>query len=165
MAKISIFCLPVALIIANFWVSGKASVEDDHLAPKYAVNPKSKLEALFHLDLEIYKNVVRLFPPKLCANPSPAESLVLSYLQDFQETFGDNILKSGAHDAEIVSNLIRNQLAIYRTLWRFENYIQKIAKLSVANGGTALRGRSVVILRLSAFPTGFHAASPFFHVQ
>ena len=140
MANSSISLLIVAVVVASYLASSKSSKShNDRLVPKYAVYPTSKLEALFRLDLEIYKNVVRLFPPKLGANPIPAESLVLNYLQDFQETVGD-FFKSGANEAEIIGKAVRNQLAIYRTLWRFENYIKEITRLPAEDIGTAFKG-------------------------
>ena len=92
----------------------------------------------------MYKTVARLFPPATSrgANLGPAESLVLGYLQDFHETVGDNFLMLGTGDAEITSNELRNQLAIYRTFWRFENYIKQIVRLPVEDTGTAFKGGS-----------------------
>ena len=91
----------------------------------------------------MYKTVAGLFPPatSLGPNPGPAESLVLGYLQDFHDTVGDNFLMLGKSDAEIISHGLRNQLAIFRTFWRFENYIKQIARLSTEGIGAALKGR------------------------
>ena len=108
------------------------------------MSPRSKLEALFLHELEIYKTVVRLFPPitLLGTNPGPAESLLLRFLDDFHDMVGANSM-SDTSDAEIVRNLLRNQLAIYRTIWRFGHYIKEIARLPAEDIGVAYNGKSL----------------------
>ena len=89
----------------------------------------------------MYKTVIRLFPPTtaLSTNPGEAELLVLRYVQDFQETVAKNSLILGTSDADVVRNALKNQLATYRTIWRFENYIKEIARVPAE--GTVCKGR------------------------
>ena len=92
----------------------------------------------------MYKAVVRLLLPTTAfgTNPGPAESLVLSYLQDFHETVGDNFLDKSY--TEIISHSIRNQLAIYRTVWRIEHFVKEIARIPAEDIGAAFKGRSLL---------------------
>ena len=111
---------------------------------KYAPAPIGSLKALLQLEIAIYQAATRLFPPRtalLGVNLRPAESLVLDFLQDFNETSTQTIGLSQTQEAEGMKKLLGNQLAIYRTLWRFENYIKKIASLPTQNLGWALPGK------------------------
>ena len=87
---------------------------------------------------------IHLYLQQRCLMPGPTELLVLNYLQDFQETVPRNFsVNSSVPDGEIVRIAIGNQLIIYRTLWRFENYIKKIARLPTTEDtcGSVFKGK------------------------
>ena len=118
--------------------------KDELLVRKYALSPISNLKAFLQLDLEIYRKVMRLFPASVAfgLNTSVAESLVSSYLQDFQEAAKNYVDLLRTNEAEFFSHVLRNQLAIYRTFWRFENYIKKIVRLTAEQLGLAFSSMS-----------------------
>ena len=99
---------------------------------KYAQSPSTHLEAFIQLDLDIYQNLQRLFPPGVeQVDNDLTQSLVLGYLQDFKETAYNDVT-----DAEAAKELSGNPLAVYRAFWRFENYIKKSLKHSAKYPGT-----------------------------
>ena len=115
----------------------------EHQVRKYAYSPGSTLEALVRLDWEIYQNIRGIFSPRMDYGGSgQAQSLVLSYLQDFHETaYHARRLNTNGTDAETVARLSRNPLAVYRTFWRFESYIKKFLHLQ-AEDFSQLPGKS-----------------------
>ena len=93
--------------------------------------PSSSLQSLIRLEWDIYHHVRQMFEAlqkgKRPGKPHLKEQSIFSYLQDFNETaylqFADEI------DTETVQKLAGNALAVFRTLWRFENYVKKWTRL------------------------------------
>ena len=117
--------------------------QEDIQVHKYAPSPNGHLEAFLRLDLQIYQNATQLIRPSL--NPSPAESLVFSYLHDFKESgsYFSQLLRFNG--AEKDRKLLGNPLVIYRAFWRFENYINKLLRLPDQDLGTVHPGTLLVV--------------------
>ena len=101
---------------------------------KYGHSPSTALKSLILLDWEIFGNVKRIVDSMDSAEEPhggnqkesfQSNHMFRTYLQDFNETAYNSVLQSDAYDAETVSKLAWNPLAIYRTFARFENYITK----------------------------------------
>ena len=122
----------------------KAYSNLDNHTRKYAQSPRGKIEAFIQLDLQIYQNIKRLLRPGVPEHDNgQARSLILRYLQDFNDTAYNALLsKRNETNAEAVRKLSGNPLAIYRAFWRFENYIKKLLRHSEEELEAELRGKS-----------------------
>ena len=106
---------------------------------KYAQAPSSNLQALLQLEWKIFQKFKRILPPLMTQSGKlgQAQSLLIRYLKDFNETAYNSILlkTSGTDTNEAVSQLSWNPLAVYRTFWRFENYIKEFLRLPPGDYG------------------------------
>ena len=110
---------------------------------KYSHIPSSHFKAFIQLDWEIYNNVNRLSPTSMVqTKDGQAETLIRKYLQDFKDTAYDAmLLKKNGTNAGTVTKLSGNPLVVYRTFWRFENYVKQLLRLP-ADDFAELRGTS-----------------------
>ena len=114
---------------------------DDHIR-KYARSPNGNLEAFIQLDLQMYQNINKLLRPGVPQHKNgQARSLILRYLQDFNDTTY-NSLRNGTNADEAVIKLSGSPLAVYRAFSRFENYIKKLLRHATEDLGAELGGKS-----------------------
>ena len=134
----------ILLLFQAFPVAEEAKAYEnaEEVVREYALSPSGKLEALLQLELKIYQKLKQLLPAKnalVSITPGPTDLLVQSYLEDFDQATRNTSFVLQNH--EIVGKILENPLAIYRMLWRFENYIKKILRLP-AEDKKARRGES-----------------------
>ena len=137
---------PISDLLQTLSIAAEAAAYNNfgnHIT-KYARNPLGNLEAFIQLDLEIYRNIKRLLRPGVPEHDNgQARSLILRYLQDFNDTAYNAILsKTNGTNPEAVKKLSSNPLALYQAFWRFENYIKKLLGHSAEELEAELRGES-----------------------
>ena len=128
--------LPQPLSVAKEAAAEYSKV--DGRVRKYGQSPTGNLKAMLQFDWELYRSIKPMAPTAAVhgRNYSQAQALILGYLQDFDESTSKLLPKTNEKDkVEAVRNLSENLLAIYRTFWRFENFIQQFLKLPAGSYG------------------------------